>query len=221
VTEFIAKGSLSALLKSVGDTIDVPQRLEMAIQAGAGMAYLAERDIVHGDLACRNLLVTEGNAIKISDFGMSYIPELMDDDDDDNLSPKAIPVRWAAVEVMEGRRATSKSDVWSFAVVIWEILESSDMPFGTMTNKEVVMRVKDGHRLAQPHTCSDDLYALLRKCWNPEPNLRPSFVEIVKELKSLKQQHVSYPYDEEQRSGSYGADELYANSRIYAYKCTP
>ncbi|KAJ8931027.1 hypothetical protein NQ314_016120 [Rhamnusium bicolor] len=122
------------------------------------------------DLAARNILITSNKVLKISDFGMSRTGSYV------NRTSKKIPLRWMAIESIEDQKWDSKTDVWSFGVVLWEI--------GTL-----------GKRLDRPKICTDDLYALMLRCWSENPAERPSFARLV-ELLDVKRQKIYVEFNQ-------------------------
>lgn len=187
VTEFLSKGSLFDLLRNEKEkeALKFPHLLKMMIQSASGMVYLADKKIIHRDLAARNVLVTKGDSgyiVKIADFGLSkQSPNYY------KKKETEIPVKWSAVEVLKFGKYSTKSDVWSFGVLMWEILEYGATPYYTMTNKETIEAVLRGERLDRPSNAPDDLWKLMFSCWDAEPSKRPDFVDIQTGLKKIQQ----------------------------------
>ncbi|PRP76598.1 LRR receptor-like serine/threonine-protein kinase FLS2-like [Planoprotostelium fungivorum] len=141
-------------------------------------------DVVKGmDLATRNLLVDKSLHIKITDFGMSRRDELYIQSVPDRAAPT--PFRWTAPEVLLTGVATTKSDVWSYSIVIWEIFSAARIPYPELNNREVVEGVTHkGLRLSQPYRCPDDLFEIMKDCWQEDPQQRPSFNDIYNRMLS-------------------------------------
>jgi len=181
VFEYVAGGNVLDYLVEHEDVTN-DDLLDIAICAARGMAYLEDKQIVHRDLACRNLLIDDVKHVKISDLGMAR----------DNLYQASeetkVPIRWTAPEVLRQAPYTSKSDIWSFGVVLWEIFELGKRPFGEMSNAEVLDIVcKNGERLPKPERCSPELFELMKSCWEYKPEKRPKFVELLGKLEQMRQ----------------------------------
>jgi len=177
VTEFLSLGSLDILLRK-NKTFPLEVLLDMATQICQGMICLEKKNIIHRDLALRNILVTtkgEGKyLVKVSDFGMSRSLEASYYKATDAM----IPVRWSAIEALSYGQFSTKSDVWSMGVVLWELLTYGMIPYVGMNNQEIIKHVSKGNRLEKPALCPEELYQTMRKCWSEEPSLRPTFTEI-------------------------------------------
>ena len=148
------------------------------------MVYLESKGIIHRDLACRNILVSHINgkySCLVADFGLSR------ETSEYKAEGALIPIRWAAPEVLKKMPVTSKSDVFSFGILMHEIMTYGAPPYEFLqTNREVIEYVCEGQRLPQLPSCPDDLYAIMRKCWKEEPSERPSFKEILDMLTAMR-----------------------------------
>jgi serine/threonine protein kinase len=177
--EFCSGGSVDSFLRA--HKARARRVLRWARQAADGVAHLHAHNIVHRDLATRNLLLTFDNDVKVADFGMSR-----DVVDDQGTTRTAVgPLRWMAVESMVDKRFSTKSDAWMFAVTLWEFFSSAALPFAELDPAQVAIAVvKDDLRLQQPSACPDQVFALMTRCWQTDPEARPTFPEISSELRS-------------------------------------
>uniref|UniRef100_A0A670IMU2 receptor protein-tyrosine kinase n=1 Tax=Podarcis muralis TaxID=64176 RepID=A0A670IMU2_PODMU len=141
VTEFMENGSLDSFLRQNDGQFTVIQLVGMLRGIAAGMKYLADMNYVHRDLAARNILVNSNLVCKVSDFGLS---RFLEDDTSDPTYTSAlggkIPIRWTAPEAIQYRKFTSASDVWSYGIVMWEVMSYGERPYWDMTNQDVSMR---------------------------------------------------------------------------------
>lgn len=151
----------------------------VATQVADAMSFLESRRIVHRDLACRNVLVGSGGLrdVKLSDYGLSRLLNV-DRDYYRAMSQTQLPVRWMAPESIQDRVWTTHSDVWSFAVLVWETGALGRTPFGALSTPEVVRAVTTARMPERPALCTPALYALLQRCWQRSPEARPSFTEL-------------------------------------------
>ncbi|XP_053393450.1 uncharacterized protein LOC123562440 isoform X2 [Mercenaria mercenaria] len=165
-------------------TLDLQENLfRFGLDIAKGMEYLAGKGIVHRRLAARNILLTFHNEVKISGFGPQ--PSEEDGGDADKGKRERIPIKWVAPECMESTRdATEQSDVWSYAVVLWEIFSLGDTPY-TGKGTDLPKRLKKGERLAKPEQCDDTWYAVMRKCWSYDARKRQTFSDIRQQLDDL------------------------------------
>lgn len=175
--------------------------LSFAWQIAGGMSYLSGKGLVHRDLAARNVLVGHGKRLKIADFGLmrEVYHEVYE-----VQKQKKLPVKWMAPESLYEQIFTSKSDVWSYGVVLWEIATVGGSPYPLLTNAELMRLLKTGHRMEKPELCSDHVYSLMLDCWKEDLNERPSFQELVGRLEELMHQEVEYfDFDKVDESKDY------------------
>lgn len=134
--------------------------------------------IVHRDLAARNVLVDHNKLCKIADFGMSREVDENGEVREIRAARDALPVRWMAVESLLYGVFTPASDVWSFGVLLWEIVTLGSSPYANTPGREVMRGVARGRRLERPGHCRPELYALMEASWRAEPRRRPTFDEL-------------------------------------------
>ncbi|XP_028855694.1 ephrin type-B receptor 3-like isoform X6 [Denticeps clupeoides] len=186
VTEFMENGALDSFLRLNDGQFTVIQLVGMLRGIAAGMKYLSDMNYVHRDLAARNILVNSNLVCKVSDFGLSRFLE--DDPTDPTYTSSLggkIPIRWTAPEAIAYRKFTSASDVWSYGIVMWEVMSYGERPYWDMSNQDVINAVEQDYRLPPPMDCPTALHQLMLDCWVKERNLRPKFAQIVNTLDKL------------------------------------
>ena len=171
--------------------------LPVVVQLCKGMKYLAELNFVHRDVATRNCLIDSNFNAKIADFGLSR-----------NISAQNyyrigsakayMPVRWMPPEALLYGKFTLKSDVWSFAVLMWEVYTFGQLPYQGMSDHEAIDGVKDAHGLENPQLCPLGVYDIMRSCWTKVPSRRPTMAEVCQRLELYKE-------------GRYSANTSYVN----------
>ena len=156
------------------------------------MEYLASKNCIHRDLAARNVLVTEDETMKIADFGLAR--DIQYREYYRKNTEGRLPVKWMAPEALIDSRYTSRSDVWSFGVVLWEIMTLGGKPWHRKTLHEIVQHLREGTRLEKPFICPDELYYLMTEAWKFDSKSRPDFKKIVKELEEVLSLHSNEEY---------------------------
>ncbi|KAM8890940.1 insulin-like growth factor 1a receptor [Spinachia spinachia] len=188
IMELMTRGDLKSHLRSLRKENATSQVLpplkkmiQMAGEISDGMSYLNANKFVHRDLAARNCMVAEDFTVKIGDFGMTR--DIYETDYYRKGGKGLLPVRWMSPESLKDGVFTTMSDVWSFGVVLWEIATLSEQPYQGMSNEQVLRFVMEGGLLDKPEHCPDMLFELMRMCWQYNPKMRPSFLEIISSIK--------------------------------------
>ncbi|KAF6725317.1 Protein-tyrosine kinase 2-beta [Oryzias melastigma] len=154
-----------------------------SLQICKALAYLEGLNMVHRDIAVRNVLVASSECVKLGDFGLS---RYVDEQEYYKASVTRLPIKWMAPESINFRRFTTASDVWMFGVCVWEIFSLAQQPFFWLENSQVIDQLESGVRLPKPQQCPPPVYALLTRCWAYEPPRRPTFRQLVCSLSDIQ-----------------------------------
>ncbi|XP_059135779.1 tyrosine-protein kinase receptor UFO isoform X3 [Peromyscus eremicus] len=187
ILPFMKHGDLHSFLlySRLGDQpVFLPTQMLVKFMAdiASGMEYLSTKRFIHRDLAARNCMLNENMSVCVADFGLSK--KIYNGDYYRQGRIAKMPVKWIAIESLADRVYTSKSDVWSFGVTMWEIATRGQTPYPGVENSEIYDYLRQGNRLKQPVDCLDGLYALMSRCWELNPRDRPSFTELREDLEN-------------------------------------
>ncbi|KAM7424305.1 hypothetical protein PAMA_000576 [Pampus argenteus] len=184
VVEYMENGALDSFLRTRDGQFTVLQLVGILRGIAVGMTYLSDMGYVHRDLAARNILVDENLVCKVSDFGMSRVLE-----DDTEAAYTAtggkIPIRWTAPESIAYGKFSSASDIWSYGIVMWEVMSYGERPYWEMSNQDVILSIEEGYRLPAPMGCPVTMHQLMLHCWQKEAGQRPHFNDVLSFLDKL------------------------------------
>uniref|UniRef100_A0A3P9HYA6 Mitogen-activated protein kinase kinase kinase 12 n=1 Tax=Oryzias latipes TaxID=8090 RepID=A0A3P9HYA6_ORYLA len=202
IMEYCAQGQLYEVLRA-GRKITPSLLMDWAMGIAGGMNYLHLHKIIHRDLKSPNMLITYDDAVKISDFGTSK--ELSDKSTKMSF---AGTVAWMAPEVIRNEPVSEKVDIWSFGVVLWEML-TGEVPYKDVDSSAIIWGVGNNSlQLPVPDSCPDSFKLLLRQCWNCKPRNRPSFRQILLHLDIASADILSTPQESYFQSQVEWRDEV-------------
>ncbi|XP_034413433.1 tyrosine-protein kinase receptor TYRO3 isoform X2 [Cyclopterus lumpus] len=160
--------------------------LRFMIDIAEGMDYLSTQGFLHRDLAARNCMLSDDLRVCVADFGLSK--KINSSNYYRQKVVTRVPIKWMAIESLSESVYTTKGDVWSFGVTMWEIVSRGRTPYPGVHNHELLELLLSGHRLKPPEDCDPGLYEVMQSCWDQEPSCRPSFGELGEMLTGLLSQ---------------------------------
>uniref|UniRef100_A0A914VUW2 Protein kinase domain-containing protein n=1 Tax=Plectus sambesii TaxID=2011161 RepID=A0A914VUW2_9BILA len=155
--------------------------LSFAWQISDGMDFLNSKDCIHRDVAARNILVDENKVAKIGDFGLC---RLLDSTIYTTRGGR-LPIKWMAPESLQEYEYTTKSDIWSFGVLLYELFSLGAVPYALIQPMDMIDYLRSGKRLDKPEHCADNVYSIMQECWNDKPDERPFFSDLKMKLGTL------------------------------------
>lgn len=183
ITQLMPLGCLLDFVRKNHDKIGSKTLLNWCTQIARGMAYLEEKRLVHRDLAARNVLVQKPSCVKITDFGLAKLLDI--NEEEYKAAGGKMPIKWLALECIQHRIFTHKSDVWAFGVTVWELLTFGGRPYDNVPARDVPELLEKGERLPQPNIATIDVYMIMIKCWMLDAESRPCFKELEDEFSKM------------------------------------
>ncbi|XP_038062791.1 tyrosine-protein kinase receptor Tie-1-like [Patiria miniata] len=177
--------NLPGLSKSLSRTL-----VKFARDVANGMAFISSQKCVHRDLAARNVLVGDDMVCKVSDFGLAR--DVMNIRIYQRESQGPLPMRWMALESILDDVYTTESDVWSFGILLWEIVTLGARPYPLMKTKTMMSQLQQGYRMPKPQHCKKQLYDMMCSCWQESPKDRPSFQSLYRQLDDMLSEDKDY-----------------------------
>ncbi|CAB3242462.1 unnamed protein product [Arctia plantaginis] len=186
VCELATMGALLDYIRAQNGKVSLGYISKWSEQVAAGMAHLEKHRFLHRDLACRNILLSNLELVKIGDFGL--MRALPDADDCYVMSERRrVPFPWCAPESLRSRQFSHASDVWMFAVALWEMYTFGEEPWIGLNGSEILRLImREGQRLTAPNACPPDVYMLMMQCWDLNPKERPTFAGIQRYMATNK-----------------------------------
>ncbi|XP_069567866.1 protein-tyrosine kinase 2-beta-like [Brachyistius frenatus] len=205
IMELYEHGELGNYLVEQQYSLTIATLILYCLQICKALAYLEGLNMVHRDIAVRNVLVASPDCVKLGDFGLS---RYVDDQEYYKASVSRLPIKWMAPESINFRRFTTASDVWMFAVCVWEIFSLAQQPFSWLENGQVIHQLESGVRLHKPQLCPPAVYAQLTRCWAYEPHGRPTFSQLVCSIGEIHRIEVKQE-TEHRRDRSHSIPEIF------------
>ncbi|XP_047435585.1 tyrosine-protein kinase receptor TYRO3-like [Mugil cephalus] len=184
--------------------------LRFMIDIAMGMDYLSSNGFLHRDLAARNCMLGDDLRVCVADFGLSK--KIYSSNYYRQKIAIRVPIKWMSMESLSESIYTTKSDVWSFGVTMWEIVSRGRTPYPGVHSHELLDLLLSGHRLKPPEDCDQKLYEVMRSCWDREPSRRPDFRALAEALRGLLSELPVLEPSQEARYINQGLEVLTSSS---------
>ncbi|EDO35408.1 predicted protein, partial [Nematostella vectensis] len=193
ITEYVSGGNLLDQLRqsrrtdskyvNVNSTLTSRDLLRIALDVSRGMRHIAMKKFVHRDLAARNVLMTDTLTAKVADFGLAR--DIYCEGKYVKTGGGRLPIKWMAPEAIRDQVYTTQTDVWSFGVLLWEIVTLGRSPYPGVPIAMLLEKLLYGYKMPCPSHCSEEVYSVMESCWQLEPSARPGFGELSKILTEM------------------------------------
>ncbi|XP_077865422.1 tyrosine kinase receptor Cad96Ca-like [Saccoglossus kowalevskii] len=167
------------------DTLTSQKLLLFSEQVASGMEHVSSLGIIHRKLGARNVFVGNNEICKIGSFSKAIQTDKREVKDKQETR---LPIRWMAPESLSNHIFSFKTDVWSFGILLWEIVTLGALPYPGMKNKEITEKVAKGYRMEKPPHCTQELFTVMLRSWNKNIERRPGFGELVQEIRYINRQ---------------------------------
>ncbi|XP_077865424.1 tyrosine-protein kinase receptor Tie-1-like [Saccoglossus kowalevskii] len=167
------------------DSVTSEKLLLFCEQIANGMQHISSLGIIHRKLGARNVFVGKNEVCKIASFSKAI---RTDDPQVIDKRENRLPIRWMAPESLSKHVFSTKTDVWAYGIVMWEIVTLGALPYTGMKNKEISAKIASGYRMEKPPHCTPQLYDVMLRCWNKNADYRPGFGQLVQEITIINNQ---------------------------------
>ncbi|XP_041349997.1 plexin-A4-like isoform X2 [Gigantopelta aegis] len=181
IMPFMATEDLKSYIREPSKEITVMELLDFGRQVAEGMVYLAEAKVVHRNLSARNCIVMEDGTVHLTDYGITSSLFSREFYFSAESTVKDL-YKWMSIETLDNFEFSTQSDVWSFGIVLWELMTRGVTPYPDVDSGDLKSYLQSGKRMRKPKQCPEDIYRLMTQCWMETPGDRPTFQKSLEEL---------------------------------------